>query len=166
MPVVTVLHSVFLLITVLSGISNMRYYFDPRFPLPVRVMFYGVLLSPALAFVWPLIWLAAGACTARLQKRRWSLQTLLAVKLLFALLNICLFASVPRICFHYQISFGSSALGSDTGANRYLLFLLADLSYLICGLHYLAGSALNLWKEKRPAYTYSGQNLFFFGQII
>ena len=30
MPVVTVLHSVFLLITVLSGISNMRYYFDPR----------------------------------------------------------------------------------------------------------------------------------------
>lgn len=166
MPVVTVLHSVFLLITVLSGISNMRYYFDPRFPLPVWVMFYGVLLSPALAFVWPLIWLAAGACTARLQKRRWSLQTLLAVKLLFALLNICLFASVPRICFHYQISFGSSALGSDTGANRYLLFLLADLSYLICGLHYLAGSALNLWKEKRPAYTYSGQNLFFFGQII
>ncbi len=50
MPVVTVLHSVFLLITVLSGISNMRYYFDPRFPLPVWVMFYGVLLSPALAF--------------------------------------------------------------------------------------------------------------------
>ena len=88
MPVVTVLHSVFLLITVLSGISNMRYYFDPRFPLPVRVMFYGILHSPALAFVWPLLWLAAGACTARLPKRMWSLQTLLDVTLLFALLNI------------------------------------------------------------------------------
>lgn len=161
MTVLTVLHGILLAVMILSGLSNMRYYFDPRFPLPVRVMFYGVLLAPALALLWPLVWLVR-----QFAGRRQRFETLLVPELLLTLLNSCFFASVPRICTRYQISFGTSALGSDTGVNTYLMYLTAELIYLICGLIYLSGKMLCLWKEKKPAHTYSGQNLFFFGQII
>lgn len=162
MPAATVLHGIVLLTMTLSGISKLHLYYDPRFPLPARVMFWGNILSPLLAFTWHFIWLAAKA----VRKNTWNFRRLLVPELILTMLNICFSASVPPVCARYHISFGSSALGSDTGANTYLMFLLSDLIYLICGIFYLAGEVICLWKEKRPAHTYSGQNLFFFGQII
>ena len=158
MPTVTVLHSIVLFDMILSGISTKYFYFDSRFALPVHIMFHGIIAAPLIAFVWPVIWLA--------RRKVWGFERLVIIEMLCTFVSLCFSASVPRICSSYYLSFGSSTLGSDTGSNTYLMFLLADLIYLICGIIYLSGEAICLWKKKSPAYTYSGQNLFFFGQII
>lgn len=158
MPFVTILYGIMLGIMVLSGLSTRYFYFDPRLPLPARIMFRGNILAPLLCLAWLLVWL--------IRRKKWGFQRLVFVEILFTLVSACFFASVPPICMRYQLSFGSSVLGSDIGANRYLPFLLADLIYLVCGIIYLSGAFLCRWKEKDPAHTYSGQNLFFFGQII
>ena len=158
MRTVTILHSIVLSGMILSGISTKYFYFDSRFALPVHIMFHGIIAAPLIAFVWPLIWLA--------RRKDWGFDKLVILEMLFTFVSLCFSASVPRICSRYYLSFGSSALGSDTGSNKYLLFLLADLIYLICGIIYLSGEAICLWKRKSPAYTYSGQNLFFFGQLV
>ncbi len=158
MPFVTVLYGIMLVLMLASGLSAKHYYFDSRFPLPVHIMFQGNILAPLLSLAWLFAWLIC--------RKRWGFQRLVFVEMLFTLVNACFFASVPPICMRYQLSFGSSALGSDTGANQYLLFLLAALIYLVCGIIYLSGAFLCRWKDKNPAHTYSGQNLFFFGQII
>ena len=158
MPMVTVLHSIVLLAMILAGLSAKHYYFDPRFALPVRIMFHGIIAAPVIAFAWPLLWL--------IRRKKWGFDKLILLEMLCSLVSLCFSASVPRICARYYLSFGSSALGTDTGSNKYLLFLLADLIYLICGIIYLSGEIICLWKKKSPAHTYSGQNLFFFGQIL
>lgn len=158
MPMVTVLHSIVLLAMILAGLSAKHYYFDPRFALPVRIMFHGIIAAPVIAFAWPLLWL--------IRRKKWGFDKLVLLEMLCSLVSLCFSASVPRICARYHLSFGSSALGTDTGSNKYLLFLLADLVYLICGIIYLSGEVICLWKKKSPAHTYSGQNLFFFGQIL
>lgn len=158
MPAVTILHSIVLLGMILTGVSAKHYYFDPRFALPVRIMFHGIIAAPFIAFAWPLLWL--------IRRKKWGFDKLVMIEMLCTLVSLCFSASVPRICARYHLSFGSSALGTDTGSNEYLLFLLADLIYLICGIIYLSGEIICLWKKKSPAHTYSGQNLFFFGQIL
>ena len=158
MPMVTVLHSIVLLAMILAGLSAKQYYFDPRFALPVRIMFHGIIAAPVIAFAWPLLWL--------IRRKKWGFGKLVLLEMLCSLVSLCFSASVPRICARYYLSFGSSALGTDAGSNKYLLFLLADLVYLICGIIYLSGEVICLWKKKSPAHTYSGQNLFFFGQIL
>lgn len=158
MPTVTVLHSIVLLAMILAGLSAKHYYFDPRFALPVRIMFHGIIAAPVIAFAWPLLWL--------IRRKKWGFDKLILFEMLCSLVSLCFSASVPRICARYYLSFGSTALGTDTGSNKYLLFLLADLVYLICGIIYLSGEFICLWKKKSPAHTYSGQNLFFFGQIL
>ena len=158
MPTVTVLHSIVLLAMILAGLSAKHYYFDPRFALPVRIMFHGIIAAPVIAFAWPLLWL--------IRRKKWGFDKLVLLEMLCSLVSLCFSASVPRICARYYLSFGSSALGTDAGSNKYLLFLLADLVYLICGIIYLSGEVICLWKKKSPAHTYSGQNLFFFGQIL
>lgn len=158
MPMVTVLHSIVLLAMILAGLSAKHYYFDPRFALPVRIMFHGIIAAPVIAFAWPLLWL--------IRRKKWGFDKLVLLEMLCSLVSLCFSASVPRICARYYLSFGSSALGTDAGSNKYLLFLLADLVYLICGIIYLSGEVICLWKKKSPAHTYSGQNLFFFGQIL
>lgn len=158
MPMVTVLHSIVLLAMILAGLSAKHYYFDPRFALPVRIMFHGIIAAPVITFAWPLLWL--------IRRKKWGFDKLVLLEMLCSLVSLCFSASVPRICARYYLSFGSSALGTDAGSNKYLLFLLADLIYLICGIIYLSGEIICLWKKKSPAHTYSGQNLFFFGQIL
>lgn len=158
MPMVTVLHSIVLLAMILAGLSAKHYYFDPRFALPVRIMFHGIIAAPVIAFAWPLLWL--------IRRKKWGFDKLVLLEMLCSLVSLCFSASVPRICARYYLSFGSSALGTDASSNKYLLFLLADLVYLICGIIYLSGEVICLWKKKSPAHTYSGQNLFFFGQIL
>lgn len=158
MPIVTILHAIMLLFMVLKGISSKHYYFDPRFALPVRIMFHGIIFAPAVAFLWHFVWI--------IKCRKWGFCRLVFIEMLCTFVCLYFSASVPRICSRYYISFGSSALGTDTGTNLYLLFLLTDLIYLVSSVIYLSGEAICLWKKKAPAHTYSGQNLFFFGQII
>ena len=54
----------------------------------------------------------------------------------------------------------------NRNGNQYLLFVLVDLLFFLCGIIFLAGSFLLAWKEQSPTHKYHEENLFFFGQVI
>ncbi|MCM1135027.1 MAG: ABC transporter permease [Clostridium sp.] len=185
MAVIGIFHGIMLLCMAATGISNIYFYFDSRLALPVRIMFWGNVISPIAALLWLPVWLlyrrkgsrpkaknivAANAASINTANANTAYPqceaALLFIEMLLTLICLCFAASMPRICMRYYISFGSSALGSDTGANQYLLFLLTNLIFLIYGIIYLSGKTVYAWKEKFPLQTYKGQNLFFFGQVI
>ena len=74
--------------------------------------------------------------------------------------NTVFSALVPVFESKYYLTLGAGTI------NQYLMFVVADLLFLICGIIYLSSSAIVVWKSKSPAHRYQGNNLFFFGQII
>lgn len=152
MPVITILYTVFLLLMVATGISKMYFYFDPRYPVLVHIMFWGNILAPATAFLLSVVW-----CIAH---KKWSFNGYILAATILSLVNIGFAASVPVVQRAYYLSSGEGTL------NSYLMFLLADVVFLICCIIYLASNLLTEWKEKSLKHKYTGSNLFFFGQII
>ena len=152
MPVISVLYAIFLLLAAVTGISQMYYYSDPRFPIPVHIMFWGNIIAPAVSFLLSVVW-----CVVH---KKWSFNRYVLVAAILSLANIGFAASVPVIQKKYMLSSGEGTL------NEYLMFLLVDVSFWICCIIFLASNLLSEWKEKSPAQKYRGTNLFFFGQII
>lgn len=152
MPVITILYTVFLLLMAATGISKMYIFFDPRYPVPVHIMFWGNILAPATAFLLSVVW-----CIAH---KKWSFNGYILAATILSLVNIGFAASVPVVQRAYYLSSGEGTL------NSYLMFLLADVVFLICCIIYLASNLLTEWKEKSLKHKYTGSNLFFFGQII
>ncbi len=57
-------------------------------------------------------------------------------------------------------------LGFDTPTqNKYLLFVITDILFIISAIIYLANTALIHWKESSVQHKYKNTNLFLFGQI-
>ena len=48
----------------------------------------------------------------------------------------------------------------------YLLFFLVYLSFFLCTVMYLSSRLLSAWKDRSPAHKYTGENLFFYGQVL
>lgn len=136
----------------ITGISKVVFYYDSRFALPVKIMFWGNIFFPAAALLWSVWWLIA--------KRKAEFYTLLPALLGFSALNAFMAASVPLFTNRYYLSWGTGTI------NQYMMFILVDLLFFICALIYLAGNFIVAWKEKSPEHRYHGENLFFFGQII
>ena len=152
MPVMAVLYTIFLIFVITAGISKMYFYSDPRFPVPVHIMFWGNIIAPATSFLLSVVW-----CIVR---KKWSFNRYIFAAAVLSLVNTGFAASVPVIQSRYMLAGGAGTL------NTYLLFLLVDVSFWICCIIYLAGNLLCEWKEKSPGCRYRGTNLFFFGQII
>lgn len=152
MPVIIVVYLLFTVWMLKTGIQKMVFFYDSRFAASVRILFWGNILFPALNFFWVLIWL--------FKKKVWSIRTFLFGLLTCAVPVLCFAALVPFFQNKYYLSLGSGTI------NQYLLFVMVDLIFLICGIIYLSSSMIVAWKEKLPAHRYQGQNLFFFGQII
>lgn len=152
MPVIAILYTIFLIFMTVTGISKMYFYFDPRFPVPVHIMFWGNIIAPAASFLLSIVW-----CIVR---KKWSFNRYILAAAILSLVNIGFAASVPVIQSTYMLASGAGTL------NSYLMFLLVDVIFWICCIIYLAGNLLSEWKEKSPKYKYRGSNLFFFGQII
>lgn len=152
MPIIIICYEILLCLMVVSGITKKYFYFDPRFPLPVHLMFWGNILSPALTLFFSFLW--------SLNRKKRTRNRLIFLLLIFSIVNACFAASVPKMRADYKLSFHSGII------NEYLMYLIADLIYLICAFFYLASSFLIAWKEHSLAYQYKGQNLFFFGQLI
>lgn len=150
MPAVSFLYFLVLAAALLNGIWIKHFYFDSRLPIPAKCMFLGNILAPALGLLWPLAW--------RLGKKR-NFHRFVAVWLVCSLLCAIAAALVPqtgRVCM----------LAYNSGVNnQYLTFLLLHIIYLICGVIFLANTAILFWKERRPEYRYKGLNLFLLGQI-
>lgn len=136
----------------LTGVQKIVFYYDDRFAIPAKLMFWGNILFPAITLLWSGFWL--------IRKRKAGVSTLLPGLLVCTVLNTVMAASVPALTSRYYLALGAGAI------NQYLLFLLIDLLFFICCVIYLSSSFIVAWKAKAPEHRYKGENLFFFGQII
>ncbi len=152
MPVSSILYTIFLLFAVATGISKMYFYSDPRFPIPVHIMFWGNIIAPATSFLLSIVW-----CVVH---KKWGFNRYALAAAILSLINIGFAASVPIIQKKYMLASGAGTL------NSYLMFLLVYVIFWICCTIYLVSNLLSEWKEKSPGCKYRGTNLFFFGQII
>lgn len=134
-----------------EGVQINLLYYDNRFAVPVKFMFWGSILFPSITLFWSGFWL--------IWKRKTGISTLLLGLLVCTVLNTVISASVPALTHQYHLTLGAGTM------NQYLLFLLIDLLFFICCLIYLAGSFIISWKEKSPEHRYKNENLFFLGQI-
>lgn len=150
--VVAILFEIFVVWMLVVGIEKVRFYYDSRFAIPVKMMFWGNILFPSAALIWSILWL--------IRKRKKGFHTLLPGLLVFSVLNAFMAASVPALTHKYYLSWGAGTI------NQYLIFILIDLLFFLSALIYLASSLIVAWKEKSPENRYHGENLFFFGQMI
>lgn len=152
MPAVTIFYMVFLLFMAVSGISKMYYYFDPRYPVPVHIMFWGNIIAPVISILSGIIW--------GIRRKKWSFQHYVFIMGILSLVNTGFAISVPIVQRAYYLSSGTGTL------NSYIMFLLIDIIFFICCSIYLTSNLIAEWKEKSLKHKYGGSNLFFFGQII
>lgn len=145
------LFELFTIWALITGITKMLFYYDARFALPARLMFWGNILFPLLTLSWSICWL--------LRKKTWGVPKLLGGLLICSVLNAFMAASVPALTNRYYLPLGNGML------NQYLLFVLVALLFFICAFIYLASSFIVTWKEKSPEHRYHEEALFFFGQI-
>lgn len=135
-----------------TGIQKIYFYYDPRFPLPARLMFGANLLFPAVTLLW--------AMFCAVSKKRRNIFVILRGLVPCALCSTLGAASVAPVQQEFYLSLGAGMM------NQYLMFLVADVLFLICAVICLLSRAIGLWKEKVRVHTYSGCNLFFFGQLL
>lgn len=152
MPCVAILYALLLSAMLFCAVDKMRLYYDARFAPIVRIVFFGNVLFPALALIYPLLLL--------IRKKTRSFAGLVAGWLFFALILALFAAGVPNMRLNYGLTF-------DAGTIRlYLVYLIADLLFAIASFIYLAGRGIAWYKEHSIRSRYSGENLFFYGQII
>lgn len=148
----TVLFELFTLWMLVTGIQKVWFYYDPRFAVPVRIMFWGNVVLPAATLLFSVGWLA--------RRKKAGFSRLAEGLLVCSALDAGTAASVPALVDRYYLPLGDGMI------NQYLLFALADLVFFICALIYLASTFLAAWKESAPEHRYKDEALFFFGQIL
>lgn len=149
MPVIIGLYALIMIWALVSGIRKFYFYYDTRLILPAKLVFFGIVLVPGMMLI--------GNGIFFVRKR---LQKAVGYSMVCSVFHIVIAACVPKMQQNFIILGGAEAL------NEFMMFLLADLIFLVCGLMYLAGSLITVWKEHSQRYKYAGTNLFFFGQIL
>ena len=150
--IAAVLFELFTIWMAVTGVQKIWFYYDSRFALPVKVMFWGNIILPAAALLWSVWWL--------IRRKKYGFSKWILGLFICSALNACIAASVPALINQYYLPLGAGTI------NQYLLFVLVDLIFFICSLIYLASSFIAYWKEKSPEHRYKGENLFFFGQVL
>lgn len=153
MYVITILYWILLIAMTATGVSQVYYYYDARFPVPVRVMYWGNIAAPAVSLMTALSYMPL--CIRRGRFRRY-----LVVAAILAAVNTIFAASVHMLHQTYYLA------GDEYTMRSYLTYIFFDVTFMVCCIMYLASSLLSDWKERSPAYRYKNTNLFFFGQII
>ena len=150
--IAAVLFELFTIWMAVTGVQKVWFYYDSRFALPVKVMFWGNIILPAAALLWSVWWL--------IRRKKYGFSKWILGLFICSALNACIATSVPALINQYYLPLGAGTI------NQYLLFVLVDLIFFICSLIYLASSFIAYWKEKSPEHRYKGENLFFFGQVL
>lgn len=151
MMLICIFYGVMLLWMVESGIVNYELYFDNRHPLPVKLMYWGNVLFPILTLAWKV--------AAYFLKRKKDDISHIGGILVGAICTAVPAFSIPMLENTYF-------LGFDTPTqNKYLLFVITDILFIISAIIYLANTALIHWKESSVQHKYKNTNLFLFGQI-
>lgn len=162
MHVLMILYLILLAWMLFSGYQMISFYFDPRFELPVHILFLAIIILPALGILWPLVWISIKLLCKKTSvfSRLRAFYTLVAVEMLFTILIAVSAACVPAMKNSYMLSYGSGVM------KQYLTYLTGNVLFLVCELFYLSGLAIAAWKERSSKSRYKGENLFFYGQIL
>lgn len=162
MHILTIFYLIMLACMVFNGFQMITCYFDRRFALPVHLLFYAIIILPALGILWPLIWLILRSIEKKRSEysRLTAFPALIAIETGFTLLTAISAAIVPDMKSRYLLSYGSGVM------RQYMTFLTGNVLFLICELLYLTSGFIGFWKDQSPEHRYKGENLFFFGQIL
>ena len=151
MPMICIFYGIMLLWMLEVGAVKYHFYFDPRHPLPVKLMYWGNVLFPALT----LLWAIAGAVL----HRKIGFSRYLCGLLAGAVLTAIPIFSIAELEKAYFLGFDAPTL------NQYLLFGVADILFIISAVIYLSNAALLYWKESKVSRKYHNTSLFLFGQL-
>lgn len=153
MYVVTILYWLLLIAMTTTGVSQVYYYYDARFPMPVRVMYWGNIAAPAVSLMTALLYVPF--CIRHGKFRRY-----LAAATVLAAINTVFAASIHMLHQTFYLA------GDEYTMRTYLMYIFFDVTFMVCCIIYLASNLLSDWKERYPSYKYRNTNLFFFGQVI
>ena len=117
MPMICIIYGIMLLWMLEVGAVKYHFYFDPRHPLPVKLMYWGNVLFPALT----LLWAIAGAVL----HRKIGFSRYLCGLLAGAVLTAIPIFSIAELEKAYFLGFDAPTL------NQYLLFGVADILFII-----------------------------------
>ena len=151
MPMICIFYGILLLWMLEVGTVKYHFYFDSRHPLPVKLMYWGNVLFPALT----LLWAIAGAVL----HRKIGFSRYLCGLLAGAVLTAIPIFSIAELEKAYFLGFDAPTL------NQYLLFGVADILFIISAVMYLSNAALLYWKESKVSRKYHNTSLFLFGQL-
>ena len=148
---ICIFYGILLLWMLEVGTVKYHFYFDSRHPLPVKLMYWGNVLFPALT----LLWAIAGAVL----HRKIGFSRYLCGLLAGAVLTAIPIFSIAELEKAYFLGFDAPTL------NQYLLFGVADILFIISAVMYLSNAALLYWKESKVSRKYHNTSLFLFGQL-
>ncbi|WP_330588664.1 ABC transporter permease [Eisenbergiella porci] len=151
MPMICLFYGVLLLWMLEVGIVKYHFYFDSRHPLPVKLMYWGNILFPALTLLWGI--------TGAFRHKKIGFSRYLCGLLAGAVLTAIPTFSIAKLENTYFLGFDAPTL------NQYLMFGVADILFIIAAVIYLSNAALLYWKESKVSHKYHNTNLFLFGQL-
>lgn len=151
MPVICIMYGILLLWMLQVGAAKYYFYFDFRHPLPVKLMYWGNIVFPALTVLWTI----AGAFL----RRKIEFSRYLFGILAGAIMTAIPIFSIAKLENTYFLGFDAPTL------NQYLLFGIADILFILSAVIYLSNAALLYWKESKVSRKYHNTNLFLFGQL-
>ena len=151
MPMICIFYGIMLLWMLEVGAVKYHFYFDPRYPLPVKLMYWGNVLFPAVTLLW--------AIAVSFLHRKIGFSPYLCGLLAGAVLTAIPIFSIAELEKAYFLGFDAPTL------NQYLLFGVADILFIISAVMYLSNAALLYWKESKVSRKYHNTSLFLFGQL-
>lgn len=152
MPMICIFYGILLLWMLEVGVVKHHFYFDARHPLPVKFMYWGNIIFPALTLLWGI----AGAFLRKKIGFSNYLCGLLAGVIMTAIPTF----SIAKLENTYFLGFDAPTL------NQYLMFGIADILFIISSVIYLSNAALLYWKESKVSRKYHNTSLFLFGQLL
>ena len=131
---ICIFYGIMLLWMLEVGAVKYHFYFDPRHPLPVKLMYWGNVLFPAVTLLW--------AIAVSFLHRKIGFSPYLCGLLAGAVLTAIPIFSIAELEKAYFLGFDAPTL------NQYLLFGVADILFIISAVMYLSNAA-----------TYTGRSL-------
>ena len=152
MPMICIFYGILLLWMLEVGVVKYHFYFDARHPLPVKLMYWGNIILPALTLLWGI--------TGAFLRRKIGFSKYLCGLLAGVIMTAIPTFSIAKLENTYFLGFDAPTL------NQYLMFGIADILFIISTVIYLSNAALLSWKEANVSRKYHNTNLFLFGQLF
>ena len=100
--IAAVLFELFTIWMAVTGVQKVWFFYDSRFALPVKVMFWGNIILPTATLLWSVWWL--------IRKKRYGFSKWILGLFICSALNACITASVPALINRYYLPLGAGTV--------------------------------------------------------